>query len=97
MMFIMLIWFCDCREGFRCEDVCLFVLGGRMDACAKLNMRSCLMLCSANVVDIFNAITETWSTAALSEAKSYAAATSLPNAGIAFFAGGQTRGMLFVF
>ncbi len=43
---------------------------------------------SVNVVDIFNAITGNWSTAALSEARWSLAATSLPNEGLAIFAGG---------
>jgi hypothetical protein len=54
---------------------------------------ACLMPCAAgsvssNVVDIFNVRAGTWSTAALSQARSYLAATSLPNAGVAIFAGG---------
>jgi hypothetical protein len=52
----------------------------------------CLTPCAANgyisnVVDIFNATARTWSTAALSVARDYLAATSLPNAGLAIFAG----------
>jgi hypothetical protein len=39
-------------------------------------------------VDIFNAITGNWSTANLSEARCYLAATSLPNQGFVIFAGG---------
>ena len=51
------------------------------------------LLCAGNVVpskavDIFNAITGNWSTAVLSEARSVLAATSLPNQGLAIFAGG---------
>jgi hypothetical protein len=41
-----------------------------------------------NVVDIFDATTGNWSTAVLSEARSSLAATSLPNQGLAIFAGG---------
>ena len=41
-----------------------------------------------NVVDIFNVTAGTWSTAALSQARRYLAATSLPDAGVAIFAGG---------
>ena len=41
-----------------------------------------------NVVDIFDATAGTWSTAALSVARFFLAATSLPNAGLAIFAGG---------
>jgi hypothetical protein len=43
----------------------------------------------SSVVDIFNVASGTWSTAALSEARYDLAATSLPNAGVAIFAGGQ--------
>ena len=43
---------------------------------------------ASNAVDIFNAITGNWSTAVLSEARYYLAATSLPNQGLAIFAGG---------
>jgi hypothetical protein len=53
----------------------------------------CLMPCagsdgSSKVVDIFNVAAGTWSTAALSQARGYLAATSLPNVGVAIFAGG---------
>jgi hypothetical protein len=41
-----------------------------------------------HVVDIFDATAGTWSTAALSVARTFFAATSLPSAGLAFFAGG---------
>ncbi len=41
-----------------------------------------------NAVDIFNVTSGAWSTAALSVARSYLAATSLPNLGVAIFAGG---------
>jgi hypothetical protein len=44
----------------------------------------------SNVVDIFDATAGTWSTAALSVARTELAATSLPSAGLAFFAGGGT-------
>ena len=54
---------------------------------------ACLMSCAAssgifNVVDIFNVRAGTWSTAALSQARYLLAATSLPDAGVAIFAGG---------
>ena len=42
----------------------------------------------SNSVDIFNVITGNWSTAVLSEARNNLAATSLPNQGLAIFAGG---------
>jgi hypothetical protein len=45
---------------------------------------------SSNVVDIFNVTAGSWSTAVLSQPRYNLAATSLPNAGVAIFAGGQT-------
>ena len=42
---------------------------------------------ASKVVDIFDAVTGRWSTAALTEARA-PAATSLPNQGLAIFAGG---------
>ncbi len=57
--------------------------------------RASLMPCAAgsspysNAVDIFNVTSGAWSTAALSEARWNLAATSLPNVGVAIFAGGQ--------
>ena len=51
---------------------------------------ACLMPCAvSSVVDIFNVTAGTWSTAALSQARQYLAATSLPDAGVAIFAGGE--------
>jgi hypothetical protein len=41
-----------------------------------------------NIVDIFNVKTGAWSTAVLSQPRWSLAATSLPNAGVAIFAGG---------
>ncbi len=43
---------------------------------------------SVNAVDIFNATNGVWTTAALSVARYGLAATSLPNEGLAIFAGG---------
>lgn len=43
----------------------------------------------SNIVDIFNAGTGLWSTASLKVNRSYLAATSLQNQGLAIFAGGQ--------
>jgi hypothetical protein len=43
----------------------------------------------SNAVDIFNATSGTWTTAALSVARFGLAATSLPNQGLALFAGGN--------
>jgi hypothetical protein len=48
-----------------------------------------------DVVDIFNGITGTWSTAVLSVARTALAATSLPNHGLAIFAGGTGVGTLY--
>ena len=42
-----------------------------------------------DTVDIFNVTSGNWSTAALSVARYFLAATSLPNYGIAIFAGGD--------
>jgi hypothetical protein len=44
----------------------------------------------SSVVDIFNVTSGAWSTAALSQARIYLAATSLPEAGVAIFAGGDS-------
>jgi hypothetical protein len=51
----------------------------------------------SNIVDIFNATAGTWSTAVLSESRCGLVATSLPNAGLAFFAGGGCTCLLFLF
>jgi hypothetical protein len=58
-------------------------------ACASL--MPCAVVESSgvsNAVDIFNVTFGVWSTAALSVARDALAATSLPNAGVAIFAGG---------
>jgi hypothetical protein len=46
-----------------------------------------------NAVDIFDATSGRWTTAALSVAVSWLAATSLPEQGLAIFAGGQDPGL----
>ena len=55
---------------------------------------ACLMPCAAgsysSVVDIFDVTSGAWSTAALSVARSQIVATSLPEAGVAIFAGGRS-------
>jgi hypothetical protein len=51
---------------------------------------------AANTVDIFNATNGTWSTAALSVARYYLSATSLPNDGLAIIAGGYGMYCLFM-
>ena len=45
-------------------------------------------VCS-RVVDIFNGLTRTWSSAQLSAAREWSAATSLPGQGLVLFAGGS--------
>ena len=49
---------------------------------------------TTDAVDIFNVKSGTWTTAVLSVARQYLAATSLPNEGLAIFAGGA--GALFL-
>ena len=44
---------------------------------------------TGNVVDFFDGSSGRWSTAVLSVARYYLAATSLPNQGLAIFAGGS--------
>jgi hypothetical protein len=76
---------------------CVFWLGNGMvewaEVCLLIACAS-LMPCAvdgsgaSNAVDIFNATSGAWSTAALSVARAYLAATSLPNLGVAIFAGG---------
>ena len=47
----------------------------------------------SNVVDIFDGSSGRWSTAVLSVARYSLSATSLPNQGLAIFAGGATDGL----
>ena len=76
--------------------VVLCGLGNRMDEWAGVALLiacASLMPCADgknpfNVVDIFNVTSGAWSTAALSVARFYLAATSLPNLGVTIFAGG---------
>jgi hypothetical protein len=76
-----------------------------MAHCVLLVPYASLMHCTARsdvssvsaVVDIFNATSGTWSTAVLSVARSLLAATSLPNHGIAIFAGGDDGACVFIF
>ena len=70
-------------------------LSGRSLLCC-LQLIACASLtpCAAgggdsHVVDIFNVTSGAWSTAALSVARYALAATSLPNLGVAIFAGGS--------
>ncbi len=66
------------------------------EECAVLSMLSCHTLCAglrycpSNVVDIFSATAGTWSTAALSEGRFFLEAASLPDQGLAIFAGGAS-------
>jgi hypothetical protein len=46
-------------------------------------------------VDIFNVTSGVWTTAILSGPRSFFAATSLPNDGLALFAGGRYPGALY--
>ena len=73
---------------------------GRMHAWEKCGIVICRarfdgsFFCTGNplvyskAVDLFNAITGNWSTAVLSEGRQELVATSLPNRGLAIFAGG---------
>jgi hypothetical protein len=63
--------------------------------CGVLLTSARLMPCaggssSSDVVDIFDVTSGAWSTAVLSKPRAGLAATSLPNAGVAIFAGGQS-------
>jgi hypothetical protein len=58
-------------------------------ACASLIPCAAVNGYTSNAVDIFNMISGAWSTAALSVARYKLAATSLPDAGVAIFAGGE--------
>jgi hypothetical protein len=62
-------------------EVVLLIACASLMPCAVDGPRS-------NTVDIFNVTSGAWSTAALSEARAGLAATSLPNQGLAIFAGG---------
>jgi hypothetical protein len=57
-------------------------------ACASLMPCAVVGNVYSNAVDVFNVTSGAWSTAALSVARGYPAATSLPNVGVAIFAGG---------
>jgi hypothetical protein len=61
---------------------------GLLIACANLMPCAVGGGVHSNAVDIFNVTSGVWSTAALSAARSALAATSLPNLGVAIFAGG---------
>ena len=63
---------------------------GSLIACASLMPCAADGNVASNAVDIFNVTSGAWSTANLSVARYWLAATSLPNAGVAIFAGGGT-------
>jgi hypothetical protein len=65
-------------------EVCLLI------ACASLMPCAAVGSDRSNVVDIFNVTSGAWSTAVLSVARAGLAATSLPNLGVAIFAGGDS-------
>jgi hypothetical protein len=72
--------------------------GGRVLGGGRRGLRSwrrALMRCAggevgSNAVDIFDATSGRWTTAALSVSREVLAATSLPEQGLAIFAGGYT-------
>ena len=58
-------------------------------SCRRLLLMPCAVSSGfSSTVDIFNATSGIWTTAAISVARGYLAATSLPNEGLAIFAGG---------
>ena len=64
---------------------------GLLIACASLMPCAVGKGLPSNAVDIFNVTSGAWSVAALIVARSGPAATSLPNVGVAIFAGGAGR------
>ena len=78
--------------------LCVFAIGNGMVERAEVGLLiacTSLMPCAvdggglSNAVDIFNATSGAWSTANLSVARIWLVATSLPNLGVAIFAGGD--------
>jgi hypothetical protein len=63
---------------------------GLLTACASLMPCAADSSGTSKAVDIFNVASGAWSTAALSVARMRFAATSLPNVGVAIFAGGTS-------
>jgi hypothetical protein len=61
---------------------------GLLFACASLMPCAASSSSWSNAVDIFNVTSGAWSIAALSVARTELAATSLPDLGVAIFAGG---------
>ena len=80
---------CVCCDGGSGAGACVVL----MEACFELPMLIAAVLAGGNVkhnrVDIFNASSGQWSAASLSETRTGFAATSLPNQGLAIFAGGM--------
>jgi hypothetical protein len=59
-------------------------------AAAAVLLTACSSAILVEAQKVASEIFGTWTTAALSEARAFLAATSLPNAGLAIFAGGQS-------
>jgi hypothetical protein len=82
------------------EDCVMWESGGRVLGGGRRGLRRwrrALMPCTgtawSNAVDIFDATSGRWTTAALSVARSALATTSLPEQGLAIFAGGYSTGL----
>jgi hypothetical protein len=78
------------QDGFECDWGMQCMCGGE---CGVLMTCARPMPCAegsgtSDVVDIFDVTSGNWSTATLSQPRESLAATSLPNAGVAIFAGG---------
>jgi len=78
---------CVCVGCLRMLQYCGFVCPAT--ACSLMRATADVVF---NVVDLYNSVTGTWSTAQLSVARSVLAAASAAN--VALFAGGQTSGAL---
>jgi hypothetical protein len=86
-------------DGLVWEKGCVLVL------CALLNSLIIIIIIirhtgdssRSNVVDILNVKAGTWSTAKLSEPRSNIQAKSLPNLGVAIFAGGFSKSLFIKF
>jgi hypothetical protein len=90
--------FCTCSHVYvRIFAFCVVRVGnGMLEWAGVALLIACASLtpCAAdtgnsNAVDIFNVTSGAWSTSALSAARGFLAATSLPNLGVVVFAGGQ--------
>ena len=88
-----LMYFCVWYFRVPCVVMIERVGNGRMCCVEGARFELLLLIADSgsagsNVVDIFDGSSGRWSTAALSVARQYLAATSLPNQGLAIFAGG---------